>query len=73
MANSVQYKELKDKVNTFIELFHYDLDTANATAYEDYVGEDQRTVIGEISFALGVHVECLSQARRHLKQFENSL
>lgn len=73
MANSTQYKELKDKVDKVIDLLYYDLDTANATAYEDYVEEDRRTVIGEISFALGVHVECLSQARRHLKQFENSL
>lgn len=73
MANSIQYKVLKEKVDTFIDLLYYDLDTANATAYEDCVEEDQRTAIGEISFALGVHVECLSQARRHLKQFENSL
>lgn len=73
MANSIQYKVLKEKVDTLIEHLHYDLDTANATAYEDYIGEEQRTLVGEISFTLGVYEECLSQARRHLRQFENSL
>ena len=71
-TNRTQYEELQRRVNVLLQLLHLDLDTANSTVYTDYTG-DEKDTHAEIAFTLGVYEECLSQARKHIAQFEDKL
>ena len=73
MATDESYKTLKNKIDTFVTILDYDLNTANATGFTDYTGDERRDLIGELAYTLGVYEECLSQARKHLDMFKEKL